>query len=201
MPKMKHVHHLEDDYRYFPTLIAILIMALVFLIGLMFLLMYFVENRPLPHFSAVTPKREVFELTALDEPNLLSSTIIKWASKAAIDVYTYKFYESDSEIEAKVRPYFTNSGLNAFLASIQGVIQTLRQNQLNTNSAVNGQVVIANQGSFSDYDQAWRLQIPFLVTYEAASNSSTRTYRVTLVIVKVPTTKNPVGIGIDQFSM
>lgn len=201
MPQMKYVSKFDEDYQHFPTLIWLLITTLVMLIGLMFLLMYVVQNRPLPHFSAVTPKKEVFELTASEEPNLLSSTIIKWASKAAIDVYTYKFYENDSEIENKVRPYFTDNGLRAFIASIQSVIQTLRQNQLNTNSTVNGQVVISNQGNFADYDQAWRLQIPFLVTYESANRASTRTYRVTLVIVKVPTTQNPVGIGIDQFAM
>ncbi|HEX2548506.1 MAG TPA: DotI/IcmL/TraM family protein [Gammaproteobacteria bacterium] len=190
-----------DDYKYFPTLIFIVVFVLIVLIGLAFLLTYFVENRPLPHFSAITPRKEVFELTSYDEPSLLSSTIIKWASKAAIDVYTYKFYENDNEIANKIRPYFTDSGLSSFYYSLQPVIETLRQNQLNTNSTVNGPPVIVNQGAFGGYDQAWRVQIPFLVTYEAAGGTSTRSYRVTLVIVKVPTTQNPVGIGIDQFSM
>lgn len=192
----------NDEFRtYFSTVIYAVIGGIVLLIALIFLLIYEVENRPLPHFSAMTPKREAFELTSSDEPNLLSSTIIKWASKAAIDTYTYKFSENDAEIEAKIKPYFTTDGLASFYNSIRGVIAILRQNQLNTNSAVNGQPVISNQGDFYGSDMAWRIQIPFIVTYEAAGSISTKSYRVTLIIVKVPTTKNPVGIGIDRYSM
>jgi intracellular multiplication protein IcmL len=202
MPKVTSAAHDNDYYRtYLSVAIFFVIAGIFLLIGLIILLIYEVENRPLPHFTALTPNKEAFELTASEEPNLLSSTIIKWASKAAIDTYTYKFSESDSEIEAKIKPYFTANGLSSFYKSIQGVIQILRQNQLNTNSTVNGQPVISNQGDFYGNEMAWRVQIPFIVTYEAAGSSSTKSYRVTLIIVKVPTTKNPVGIGIDRYSM
>jgi len=196
--QQNNAYYRDHFFKFIINLVGIILFLIIFIL----LLLYQVKNRPLPEFSAFAPNQQSIKLTASLEPNLLPDTIIKWASKAAVSVYTYRFYETDDEIYAKVKPYFTNEGLKPFYNSIiSDVIQTIRANHLNTNCAVNGQPVIANQGDFPGLGFSWRVQIPMVVTYESANGTSSRYYRVTLVISKVPTTQNPAGIGISQFSM
>jgi intracellular multiplication protein IcmL len=61
--------------------------------------------------------------------------------------------------------------------------------------------VIANQGPIPDKEYAWRIQIPFLVTYQSMNITTKRNFYVLISIVRVPTNVNPQGIGIDQFVM
>ncbi len=74
------------------------------------------------------------------------------------------------------------------------------QKQLIVSSVVAGAPVIANQGELNG-QYLWRVQIPFLVTYESAENVTSSKYTVILTITKVPTEINPTGIGIEQFLM
>jgi intracellular multiplication protein IcmL len=61
--------------------------------------------------------------------------------------------------------------------------------------------VISNQGEIPGKGYVWRIQMPFLVTYQSSEGTSKKSYMVSVTIVKVPTWKNPAGIGIDQFVM
>jgi intracellular multiplication protein IcmL len=62
-----------------------------------------------------------------------------------------------------------------------------------------GTPVISNQGPLPGTDYAWRVQIPFLVTYQSANVTTRRNYMVIVSIIRVSTIENPQGIGIDQF--
>lgn len=191
------------SYRYQPFYQALM---LVLLGGIFLLLifagvaMYQVIHRPLPLFTAVAADHKQMQLTAFDQPNLLPETLLRWASKAAVAAYTFDFvnYEKQAEL---ARPYFTSDGWNDYQNSLGGLIETIKQNQLFVNSVVAGPPVISNQGDLPGRGYSWRVQIPFLVTYQSAGVSTRRDFTVVLTIVKVPTDVNPMGIGIDQFFM
>lgn len=178
------------------ALIAIIIVVLL----MTFVVLYQLLKRPLPVFTAITPSGARLVLTASEEPNLLSSTIIKWSKKAAVAAYTYDFVNYNKQL-ANVRPYFTEAGWADYQKSIISLIQTIRQGQLFVNSIVVSPPVIANQGDLPGHGYTWRLQIPFLVTYETSETSTKQSFTVFLTIVRVPTKINPAGIGIDQFVM
>ena len=65
---------------------------------------------------------------------------------------------------------------------------------------VNGPPVISNQGEI-DGVYSWRVQIPFLVTYQSAQTAEQKKFTVLVTVVRVPTAIDPLGIGIDQFVM
>jgi len=158
-------------------------------------------HRPLPVFAAKqTTTGEILELMPYDEPNMLAITILKWASKAAVAAYTFDYLNYKAQIAA-VRPYFTETGWKDYQQSVQELINSIVQNQLFVNSVVVGTPIISNQGPLPDIEYAWRVQIPFLVTYQSGSAVSKRNFYVVLNIIKIPTTENPQGIGIDQFVM
>lgn len=191
----------NDFYRkHYHQAIYLLMLLLLLIVLIMALVMYQLFHRPLPSFTALDPDQKNMKLTPFTEPNLLPDTIIRWASKAAILAYSFDWVNYDNEI-SQVRPFFTNGGWDSFLRSINNVIKSVVQGQLFVNGIVNGTPVISNQGPLPSKGQVWRVQIPFLVTYQSANNISKRNFLVTLTIVRISTAINPQGVGIDQFVM
>lgn len=191
----------NDFYRnHYHHIFIALMMTMVFFILLIVFVLYQLYNRPLPVFIAVKPSGEKMQLEAFNEPNLLPDTLLKWASKAATAAYTFDFVNYNKQIAA-VRPYFTNDGWQDYLNSVDSLIKTIVQNQLIINGVVSEPPVISNQGPLPGKGYVWRIQIPFLVTYQTANTTSKQDFMVMLTIVHVPTDVNPQGIGIDQFVM
>jgi intracellular multiplication protein IcmL len=187
----------RDHYH---RVIIILMIIFICTVGSVGFLLYQFAHRPLPVFEARQQDNQQMLLTPFAKPNLLPDTIIRWASKAATLAYTFDFVNYDGQINA-VRPYFTEAGWADYKNSVAGLIKTIVQNQIFVNGIVSGAPVISNQGVLPGKGYVWRVQIPFLVTYQAAETISKKTYYVVISIVEVPTNKNPQGIGIDQFLM
>jgi intracellular multiplication protein IcmL len=185
---------------YYQTFFVIFIVAIFLALILVGVLLYQVSHRPLPVYTAIGPKGQTLRLTPEEEPNLLPPTLIKWASKAAVAAYTFDFVNYDKELSAS-RPYFTEAGWENYKASIANAVKTVRQNQLFVSGVVVGAPVIANQGDLPGRGYVWRIQLPFLVTYQSAESVSRRFYTVVLTVVRVPTWINSTAIGIDQFVM
>lgn len=184
-------------YSYFFYVLMVLIVVLLIAVGLV---LYQVASRPLPAFYAKQHDGKTMQLISFDEPNLLPDTIIRFASKAAVTAYTFDFVNYETQISL-ARSFFTAGGWSDFNSSISSLISTIVQRQLFVSGVVSGPPVISNQGPLPGKGYVWRVQIPFLVTYQSANVASTRKYFVIVTIVKVPTSVNPQGIGIDQFVM
>lgn len=187
----------KNYYHYFLGLIIALIALLLVVIVVVF---YQVTHIPLPVFTAAQPDGKTLSLTSSSEPNLLPNTILEWASTAATRAYTFSFEQYNEQL-ALARPYFTDDGWQDYLNSVRYLIDTIVQKQVFVNGVVAGTPVISNQGPLPDKGYVWRVQIPFLVTYQSTSGPEKRNYYVVLSIVRVPTEVNPRGIGIDQFVM
>jgi intracellular multiplication protein IcmL len=199
--KKQYIPRSNDFYRnhYHHVIIGLMIVIVLMTIAVGVVL-YQMFHRPLPVFSAAQPSGEKMLLISFDEPNLLPDTILRWASKAATAAYTFDFVNYNKQISA-ARPYFTEAGWQSYLQGINGVIDTARKGQLFINGIVAGTAVISNQGPLPGKGYVWRIQIPFLVTYQTANGLTKRNYLVVLTIMRVPTQVNPQGIGIDQFVM
>jgi intracellular multiplication protein IcmL len=173
---------------------SVLVILLLAVTGV---LLYQTTHRPLPAFYA-QDNGQTMDLVPFDAPNQLSDTIIRFASKAATIAYTFDFVNYQTQLQL-ARPYFTTAGWADFQSSISGLVDTIVKNQLFVSGVVVGAPVINNQGPLPGIEYAWRVQIPFLVTYQSANVTTRRNYLVVVSIVKVPTIENPQGIGIDQF--
>ncbi|HSW69469.1 MAG TPA: DotI/IcmL family type IV secretion protein [Gammaproteobacteria bacterium] len=182
------------------AVMTVLIVEVVLVLALVGVVVYQLFHRPLPIFSAISANNQRMDLTASAEPNLLPSTLLSWASKAAVAAYTFDFVNYDKQI-AQARPYFTEAGWNDYQVSIAKLIKTITQNQLFVNGVVIGAPVIANEGELPGRGYTWRVQIPFLVTYQSAGSISRSNFTVVITIVRVSTAIHPAGIGIDQFVM
>ncbi|SRR5579883_86400 len=187
----------RDYYHYVLTGLILLLFLMILAAGVV---LYQLFNKPLPVFYATDPKNQQIQLTPNLEPNLMPDTLLAWASKAAATAYTFDFYNYNNQVAA-VKPYFTDAGWQDYLQSVSSLLETIVQRQLFVNGVVAGTPVISNQGALPGKGYSWRIQIPFLVTYQSANTTTKRNFMVIITIVRLPTNINPQGIGIDQFVM
>jgi|SRR5579885_1866624 intracellular multiplication protein IcmL len=197
----RYIARNNDFYRnhYHHVIIGLMVVVVIMMVALG-VVIYQIKNRPLPQFNAITPDGKRMLLIPYDEPNLLPDTILRWASKAATVSYTFDFVNYNKQIAA-AHPFFTDAGWQDYVRSVSSLISTIVQNQLFINGVVAGTPVISNQGPLPGKGYAWRVQIPFLVTYQSANVTYNRGFYVVLSIIQVPTSLNKQGIGIDQFVM
>jgi intracellular multiplication protein IcmL len=187
----------HNHYHHILIAIITLIFFLIMVLGVVF---YQLLNRPLPQFNAVQPDSKSMMLIPYEEPNLLPDTILRWASKAATVAYTFNYIGYNEQLKA-IRPYFTEDGWQVYLSSVNNLINRVVQDKLFINGVVSGTPVISNQGDLPGRGYVWRIQIPFLVTYQSENSIRKDKYYVILSIIRVPTSENKQGIGIDQFVM
>src|SRR3990167_6078631 len=156
-------------------LILVLMIEIAISISVVAFLMYIVSHRPMSLFYAVQENGNSIALTSYQEPNLLPDTIIRWASKAAATAYNFDFVHYKEQL-AEVRPYFTLAGWQDYTAALQGPVTSVIKNQLFVNGVVTGPPVISNQGNYPERGYVWRVQIPFLITYQSANKTSQQNY-------------------------
>jgi intracellular multiplication protein IcmL len=197
----KYIPKDYDFYRnHYHQVIYVVMGVLVIMMIAVGVVLYQMLHRPKPIFTAIDSTGQTMQLEPYDQPNLRPDTILRWASKAATIAYTLNFNNYKEQLNA-VRPYFTADGWQDFMSSSSSLINRIVQNQLFVSGVVSGPPVIANQGPLPGKGYVWRIQIPFLVTYQSANTEVQQRYYVVLTIVHVPTATNPQGIGIDQFVM
>lgn len=184
--------------RFYPWFFYGLMISIILLLLTVTVVFFQVFNRPLPAYYAVQPNGQKMKLEPNLAPSLIAPTIIRFASKAATLAYTFDFVNYNEQISA-ARTYFTDRGWEEFNASIAGLTNSIVERQLFISGVVSGTAVIANEGPLPGADYAWRVQIPFLVTYQSSDTTSKRNNMVIVTIIKVPTSVNPQGIGIDRF--
>jgi len=195
-----HDNHDNDFYRmYQPRFIIVLMGATIVAMIWVGIILFQVYQRPLPTFYAIQPNGQRMMLQPQDLPNLVPDTILHFACKAAVAAYTFDFVNFKGEIN-QARTYFTDAGWDDYLTSVESVVRGIAQNKLFVTGVVNGAPVISNQGEI-DGVYSWRVQIPFLVTYQSAQTAEQKKFTVLVTVVRVPTSVDPLGIGIDQFVM
>lgn len=188
-------------YRYHYDKIVMILLILIFtVLVIASIVMYQVFHRPNPVFSATDPDGKSLPLVASDSPNLLPDTLIRWASKAAVAAYTFDFVNYNKQVN-QLRPYFTSSGWSDYVRSIAGLINTVKKNQIFVSGVVSGPAVISNQGELPGKGFVWRIQMPFLVTYQSTDASTKKQYTMIVTIIRVPARVNPAAIGIDSMAM
>lgn len=170
------------------------------LVGGLFLLVFAVllwqvNHRQRPAFFAVEPGGERMQLVPHEDPGQQSANLLSWASRAAVAAYTFNFvnYEKQAAI---ARQYFTDAGWADYQESLRNLVKKIVGSQLFVNGVVSDPPVIA----LAD-EQGWDIQIPFLVTYQSADQTSRKNFLVRMRVVRVSTLASRYGVGIDGFVM
>lgn len=170
------------------TTILLLLLALVF---------YLESSKAKPTYFVESTEGKLTPMLALEEPNVSINSLLRWASIAVTSAYTLDFVDYQQSLDA-LKPYFTKAGYTNFLAAADARIQDIIKQKLIVTAVVSSTPIILAEGEMSGF-YSWQIQIPILLSYQGASEKSTKqNLAVTILVVKVPTKEAETGIGIAQ---
>lgn len=186
-------------------LILILFIQLFVIAGLIGVLFYQLMHRTPPGYGGLFKDQQgqlrVYGLTPLLGPIITRTSLLEWAGLAATSAYTFDAANYQQQLSTTMEQYFTKEGAAAFVNSLNmtGTIKNVVSKQLTVTSVLQGMPVILREGPLNG-TYSWKVQMPVLVTYQGLSGSpTTARLVVTLLIVGVPTSRNPHAIGVAQY--
>lgn len=148
------------------------------------------------HFDGKTKR-----LRGLRQPSLNDESMLSWTAAAATDIMTFGFSDVDRRLKNAER-YFTEIGYQSFLRAIKKsqVLKTLTKNQQIMTAIPMRQPRVAYKG-FRKGQYVWDIQVPLLLTVRAGERQRTAQPTLFVTIVRVPTSQDPSGWGIGQWTM
>jgi intracellular multiplication protein IcmL len=186
-------------------IVLILFIQLFVIIALIGVLFYQLIHRAPPSYGALFEDEQgqlrVYGLSPLLGPIITRTSLLEWAGLAATSAYTFDAANYQQQLSATMEQYFTQEGSDAFVNSlnISGTIRSVVSKQLTVTAVLQGMPVILGEGPLNG-TYSWKVQMPVLVTYQGLSGSpTTARLVVTLLIVGVPTSRNPHAIGVAQY--
>lgn len=189
----------RDNYRRIVIALFLLLFVILAQAGVIY---YLLTHRPLPVYFATTNNGRVMRIlpvVPLDEPNVPNSTLLQWATDAASSAFTYDFVNYRAQLQ-KSSVYFTTSGWRAFLQELESSRNLLAvQSKRLVLSAVVTKAPVILEERVINGRYTWRVQMPMVITYQSANESTSSNTTVTLTISRVSTVNSPRGIGITQF--
>lgn len=182
------------------TLIVILqsiaITALVVAV-LSFMYLY----KPQDRFFATDPNGNQIPMVALNQPNMTQAALLAWVSQAATEIMTFGFHDYREKLGFSTR-HFTVKGKESFRKALEQIkiIQNIEKNQQIITATPRGLPIITQEGPVKKNEgYFWHIQLPLIITYQSGTKSRNDLLRVDMIVVRVPTQENPMGIGIDQW--
>jgi len=160
---------------------------------------YITTHPPPPVYFPTSYDGRITPLYPLDAPNQSDASVLQWASEAAVDMFTYNYVNWRSELEAGSN-FFTDKGWNTF-------INFLKQSNL-IETIVNNKLVVTAEPTLAPYFSrrgilnnryAWSVQMPLMVTFQSQEKLSHKSYMISMLITRVPSSTSPSGIAIEQF--
>lgn len=160
---------------------------------------YIITHPPAPKYFSTSINGRITPLIPLDMPNQSDSAVLQWANQAAIAAFSYNFVNWRQELQA-ASGFFAPSGWDQFNDALKASnnLQAVLAKHLVVSAVATSAPVILQKGVLNGVF-SWRVQMPILVTYQSASESSQQNNIVTMLITRVDTLNYPRGIGIAQF--
>ncbi len=180
--------------------LSIIILMLVTHLGLTgYTYLQFATRSP-THFFGNLPNGDIFEITALDRPNVSNKALLSWVTLAATSTFTLDFFNYKDQLEA-MKDYFTTEGFDSFMLSLQqtNVLSTIEDKKLILSAVAIGPAIVLTEEGIGTNKHTWRIQVPLIVRYQSANVDETRMQIVEVLVTQVPTEDAPKGIGIAQY--
>jgi intracellular multiplication protein IcmL len=194
--------HKNNLYRnaYRRTVGLLIMMALVTL-GLSTLLGYMIITEKKADYYASTTTGNVVPLDTLSMPVITTKYLLQWAKTVARSTYNIDFVHYDKQIN-NAKPYFSNEGWEKMQAALKssGLIDSITKNKLFASAIVDGPVVINNRYVLAGR-YTWEVQVPLLVTYTSASETSKKHYTISMTIMRMPVLEVEKGIAVNDFKV
>ena len=156
-----------------------------------------VHKRPV--YFAATSDGRILPLVALSRPAMEDRAVVSWATEVATSAYSYDFVNWRSALSG-LSPDFTKEGFGSFIGSLHhsGNLKLVSDNRMVASAVPTEAGVIVAKGLLKGV-YVWKIQVPILVTYQAAKSSVSQNLLVTLLVVRRSVLSHPKGLAVAQF--
>jgi intracellular multiplication protein IcmL len=179
---------------YLLTAANVMSIILILLVGVIFFLEI---NKPMQTYFVEDLNGNTAKMLNLKEPNVSTDALFRWVSLAITNAYTINFVDYQQTLDA-LKPYFTKSGYQNFLEASDNRLQDIIKQKLISTAVVSGTPVLLEEGTVHGF-YSWRMQLPIMLSYQGASEKSTKqNLAVNVLVMRVPTKEANTGIGIAQ---
>lgn len=184
----------------FRNLIIIAMLEAVVIIGLILALIVYINNsKPDDRYFATTADGRIMQLQPLNVPNMETPALLSWVATAVTDTLSFSYLTYQKDLQNSSR-HFTKAGWESFTGAMQRAhildsVQALQQ----IVSATPRTSPILKQSGVLNGKYRWVLELPITVKYQSVKESRQDQLTLTLVVERVPSLENPVGVGIAQW--
>jgi intracellular multiplication protein IcmL len=142
------------------------------------------------------------QLQTMPLPNQSREAVKDWAREAIQKTYTFDFTLVDKEF-AGARQYFTPEAWELFKTTFGGseLVADVRKDKLTVSVVLHEDPMVESSiRSKGDGEVAWKVLAPVTMSFSGDAPTQTKTMLVRLTVVRVPTTENPKGLGVQQMT-
>ncbi len=196
---------LRDDYYRDSFGRLVFIMAgMVFAIALLLATSFYLYlSEPPPVTFSVYKEWRVQPDVPLDQPYLARPELLQWVSDTLRKVFHFDFIHYNHQLNEALS-YFTNDGKQVLQdqLKIYANADDIQTNKMFINSTPESAPVIAPtvtspEGILSGR-YAWWVQVPITIDYIGNNGHSSKTLTLQVLVVRVPTLNNLMGVAIDN---
>lgn len=172
---------------------ALLVLSLIVLTSLSLYL-----TKPAPIVFIVDKDWRVQAPVPIDQAYVPLPDMLQWVSRVVPNTFNIDFLDFDNELKGNTH-YFTSNGWSVFLSQLNNYVdkETLIQNKQFVSGVATGAPFVLNQGILSGR-YAWWVQLPIQISYAGGLRMLPKSLTLQLLVVRVPTDDNLMGIAIDN---
>ncbi len=162
-------------------------------------LLYMATRPPVSRYFATDKDGRIMPLLPINRPISSQTDLSNWVADAVVQCYTLDFANWRPAL-AKAEENFTPQGWRGFRIALDssGLLQSIIENKYVTTAVPTGAPVLLDSGQIGNRF-AYKLQMPLLVTFQSGSGkTANQTMMVNIIVVRVPETDDPRGLGIAQ---
>lgn len=184
----------------FRNMIRIALLEAIIIIGLIVAIIFYMGTaRPQDRYFATTADGRIMQLVPLDKENMSTSALMSWVANAVTETMTFGFHDYQRSLQRSSR-HFTRRGWESFAGALQKakIIESVTTNQQVVTAEPRSAPILKQQGVING-KYRWLITLPIKVTYNSGTQSRTDNLNVALVVERVPSLENPIGVGIEQW--
>lgn len=152
--------------------------------------------RPAPESFAVTPDGRIIKLIPLSE-GVGQEAILDFVGRAVIASYSIDFLNWERQLGA-LAPMYTDSGYNAYMQAVTPFKERVVEGRYITAVGLVTPPLIIKSGIMGGITR-YRIRMDIMISFEGqAKRIAPQTWRIDLLVDRVPTSRNPLGIQISS---
>jgi intracellular multiplication protein IcmL len=196
-PPPEDIDAYRDGYKY--LLWFVKLESLSMLAVCAFVLYMFISYTPQDTYFAIGVQGNQEQLVGLTEPNMNKAALLAWIAASATQVTTFGFTDY-AEKFAAAQKNFSPDGWKSYQEALvrSGLLKNVGlYQQIITSIPITTPIIQAEGILEGQY--RWIVSVTLVQTIRAGNKKVTRYLPVTMILVKMPTAQNPMGVGINTW--